>query len=229
MPHPRKRKETMRKMQVLGAVFFAVLAFVTISVASASAAQWLVGGKAITTAQHAVTEGKWLLLALSFGGFVKTHVTCNGVLLGTVGPGAKDEVSKVYGLTGESETTINCTVLSAELGACSGSTLALVKAEHLPWATELLEPKAGEFVDHFKSSGAGLPAFSVECTLSNSTKFTELCEGEVLTDALTNEPGGVFGKELNQLSSKCKTAGNVGHVEGEGEVKTLSGTLSVSK
>jgi hypothetical protein len=219
----------MRKVQVLCAAFLAALAASAISAASAPAAQWLVNGAKITTAQHSVTEGKWLLLALAFGGFVKTHVTCNGVLLGTVGPAAADTVTKVYGLKGETETTIDCTVLSTELGACSGSTLALVKAEHLPWASTLSEPKANEIIDKFESSGAGLPAFSVECTLSNGTKFTELCEGEVLTDALKNNIGGVGGKELNQLSSKCNTAGNVGHTEGEGEAKTLSGTLSVSK
>ena len=220
----------MRKVQMICAVCLALSAFGVGLTVSASAAQWLLNGAAITAAQHSITEGKWLLLMLALAGFAKTHIICNGVLLGTVGPGAKDEVKKVYGLRGESEIIIDCTVLSTELGACSGSSLALVDAEHLPWATQMLEPKSGEFVDHFTSSGSGLPAFRLECTLANGTPLIELCEGELLTDAITNDiGGGSSGKMLNQLSAKCNTAGTVAHTDSEGLTNTLSGTLSVSK
>jgi hypothetical protein len=218
----------MSKIKVLGAAFFAVLAFGAMSAANASAGEWLLNGAKITTAVHAVTEGTWLLLALGFGGFSVTHVICNGKLLGTVGPGVKDEVTKVESLSGA--TTVDCEVLHSELGICSGSLLALVKAINLPWATELLLPSGTEIVDHFTSTVAGKEVgFEVECTTGTGGKFKESCEGNVLTKPLSNVTGGVLGEILNALSKSCSGGtGTVGHTYGHGVTTSLSGTLSVS-
>jgi hypothetical protein len=216
----------MRKIRILGVAFFAVLAFGAIAATNASAAQWLINGAAITTAQHVTTEGTWLLRGLGFFGS-EIHVVCNGILLGTVGPGDKDLVSAVTDLEGHAN--LHCEVLST---LCEGK-LALVLAENLPWETLLLEPKANEFIDHFKedlSEPKGKPAFLLECTLPLGVKSKELCEStEILTHALQNVTGGVLGEILEELSTKCTNANTVSHISGHGIVKALTGTLTVSK
>jgi hypothetical protein len=163
---------------------------------------------------------------LQFFGTIKTTVECNGKLIGTVGPNAEDEVTEVTDLNGN-KPPLNCKV--TELGPCSGNLLALVTPENLPWKTELLEPAPGEIVDHFKDGGKGKPAFSVECTLSDMSKATELCEGTVLTDALVNETGGIVGGSvLNSLSEKCNKAGGESHVNAKGTTKLALSTAALT-
>jgi len=228
-----KEANEMRKIKIIGAVFFAALAVGLVSVASASALtlQWLWNGAAITSPVHVLTSGKLLILSLSSVAG-NTHFVCSGFLLGTVGPGAADEVTAVFGLGGATETKVNCEVLHSELGACSGSLLALLTAINLPWKTELLLPAAGEIVDHITSTIAGKePGFDSVCTLSGGTTLLVECEGNVLTKALTNNitAGDVEGNILNQLSKKCTAFGVVAHLETEkGLIKPLSGTLAVS-
>jgi hypothetical protein len=209
----------MRKVKIVGAVFCAALAIGVVAASSASAAQWLLNGAAITKATPATTSGTWLLLGLSFFGTVKTHVICNGKLIGTVGPGSADEVSEVQSLTGE-KNTINCEMDHNELGGCPGALLVLVTAEKLPWTSKL---EAG-IVDKF-----GNAAFKVECTLSGGSKSSELCEGPSVTKKLVNVSTGVEGEIENALSSKCNTSGTVSHVFASGiTVDNEGGVLSVS-
>jgi hypothetical protein len=225
----------MSKIKILGALL-AVLAVGAITVTSAFAAdEWLVGGKLIALGGSfpAVTTGKWLLLALSFGGFVKTHVVCNGELLGTVnglnasGKGT-DTVTEIHNLTLTQLKTITCEVLSGEAGPCSTS-LALVTALNLPWLSELVL-KTGDTTprDLFSSGGKGEPGFEVSCASGGGT-FKETCNGNVETEQLTNEAGGTVGGTINnQLSKTCGGAGNVGHTTASGVVSSTAGTLSTS-
>jgi hypothetical protein len=227
----------MKKIHIFGAAFFAVLAFGVVSAANSVAApKWLLNGAAITSPQHALTEGKWLLLGLANPeGKTITHIACSGVLLGTVGPGATDEVTKVYGLGGVTETNINCEVLHGELGSCTGALLALIEAENLPWKTELLLVAGTmELVDHFTAGPNGEPAFLLRCTGPFGVAVRALCLAlSILTDALQNRTTGVFGQILNALSFSCPlqdpvNVGLVSHIYAEGLTKTLTGTLSVS-
>jgi hypothetical protein len=223
----------MRKIQILGAAFFAVLAFGAVVAASAWANdEWSVGGSLVGLAQTvgSVVEGKWLLVALGFGGAVETRVECNGKLIGSVnglnasGIGT-DLITNVEGLTA-GETKIKCTIVS---GFCTSN--AVVTAEHLSWATKLLlESGATTPKDDFSEDGKGKPAFELECIEGFGGKFKELCEGNVKSEALKNEgTGTVGGKLFNQLSEKCNVSGNVAHLYGTGIIKTLSGaTLTVS-
>lgn len=223
----------MRKIQILGVAFFAVLAFGVVSAASAMAEtpQWLEDGKAITTAKPSLTEGKLLFLVLGLlGGTI--HFVCSGKFHGTVGPGMLDKITDVLNLVDNKLNEISCELLHTQLGACSGSLLIIVKPVHLPWHTLLLEPKANEFVDHILEEGtAGLPGYESDCTTAFGTKAKETCEGEVLVDT-RNGPSGLEGEFLNQLSAKCGTGGVTSHLTsvGAGITKLENGkALTVSK
>ena len=221
-----------RIIQIFGALL-AVLAFSAVAATSAFAGdEWLVGGKVVTTSVGTVSTGKWLFLGLSFGGFVKTHIVCNGELLGTVnalnasGKGT-DTVTEIHNLTLTQLKTITCEVLSGEKGPCS-TTLALVTGLHLPWLSELVL-KTGDTKprDLFSSGGTGEPGFEVECTTSTG-KFKETCEGNVETEQLVNEATGVGGTINNKLSAKCGVAGNVGHITASGGLAAGGGLLATS-
>ncbi|HEV3094712.1 MAG TPA: hypothetical protein VGY30_09385 [Solirubrobacteraceae bacterium] len=223
----------MRKIKILAALF-AVLALGAVVASSAFAAdEWLVGGNLIVLggSSPAVTKGTWLLLALSFGGFIQTHIVCNGELLGTVrglnasGRGT-DTVTEIHNLLLTQLKRITCEVLPPK-GPCS-TTLAWVTALNLPWLSELVL-KTGDTKprDLFSSGGSGEPGFKVECTTGTGT-FEETCEGNVESEQLSNTAKGVSGEFVNQLSKKCGVSGNVGHVYGTGEVTEPGGsTLAV--
>jgi hypothetical protein len=225
-PREGKEERQMRKVKILGAAFVAVLAFGVISAASASANQWLKNGAAITAKESAVTEGTWEITASTlFGG--KITMECKGKLVGTVGPGTEDAVTSATDSNGNK--LIDC-LIKTNTTPCM-KTLTLVEAEHLPWKTELLEPKAGEIIDHFSPGLTGTemePAFLVKCELSTGSFTSELCEGNVLTEKLVNLTAGVDGKLSKQMSKKCKGFGNSAEIAATGETKLLSGTLSVS-
>jgi hypothetical protein len=230
----------MRKIQILGAAFFAVLAFGAIVAASASATdEWLVGGKLVGLAEkvNAVVEGTWLLLALGFGGASETHVVCSRKLIGTVnglnasGIGT-DLVELVEGLKTGEQDLIVCKALSG--GICDTTKPVAVHADNLPWLTKLLLPRSGMTTpeDDFSEDGKGKPRFILLCTEVLGFHFEELCSGNVKTMELTNNAtaGDVEGKILNELSESCKGgSGNVIHISGTGLIRTLSGqSLAVS-
>jgi hypothetical protein len=217
----------MRKIQILGAVFFAALAL-SAMVASAAFAedQWLINGVAVTGSQSVVTEGKLLIRLLPVIGS-NIHIVCNGKFIGTVTTKGLDTVTSAVDLSGK--TPINCEVLMSELGLCSGSLLALVKAINLPWHTQLLLlTDQTLFIDDFLLETGKTPGYESECTGAFGEKITESCEGGFSTDDMTNNTGGVAASILNALSDKCKINGNVAHVDASGETKALVGTLSVS-
>jgi hypothetical protein len=230
----------MRKIQILGAAFFAVLAFGAIVAASASATdEWLVGGNLVGLGEkvNAVVEGTWLLLALGFGGISETHLVCSGKLIGTVnGLNAQgigtDLIELVEGLKTGEQDLVKCEVLHNQLGICSGSLAATIHAEHLPWLTKLLLPSGTTRpLDDFSEDGKGKPAFELECIEAFGGAFKELCEGNVKTDELTNNATAkdVEGKILNELSELCNTSSNKAHISGTGLIRTLSGlALAVS-
>jgi hypothetical protein len=221
-----------RIIQIFGALL-AVLAFSAVAATSAFAGdEWLVGGKVVTTSVGTVSTGKWLFLGLSFGGFVKTHIVCNGELLGTVdglnvnGKGT-DTITEIHNLALTQLKTITCEVLSGEKGPCS-TTLALVTALHLPWSSELVL-KTGDTKprDLFSSGGTGEPGFEFECATSTG-KFKETCEGKMETEQLKNEGSGGVGAEINnQLSKRCGSESNVLHITGSEEI-TVGGGLTLA-
>jgi hypothetical protein len=222
-----KAESKMRKVQILGAVFFAALALSAV-VASAAFAedQWLINGLAVSEAKSVVAEGKGLNRLLPIIGS-NIHLVCDFKVIGTVGPKGLGTVTNVTDLSGK--TPINCELLHSELGLCTGSLLDLTKAINLPWHTQLLLlTDQTLFVDDVLLETGKTPGYEVSCTGAFGETIKETCEGGGTTDDLTNLTGGVMGSVLNQLSDKCGISGNVSHVEGQGETKALVGTLSVS-
>jgi len=147
----------MRKFQILGA-FAAVLAFSALTVASASATLWLIGGKSLTSRVLADTHGE---LELRHTGGLGGTITilCSGLAHGWVGTGAKDEVTSILGLKGE----LNKLTCLAHTGnsLCPAGTLVLVTALGLPWLTEL-KLVGSETIDEAKGT-AEETGYSTEC------------------------------------------------------------------
>lgn len=207
----------MRKFKVLSVAFLAVLAPSSIAVASASGHEWLEDGIRIAAPASVVVNGTWLFLEL---GFVKVHTVCSVHLVGTVGPGAADEITFAGDLAGKK--LASCEVLSTERGLCE-SLLSLAEFEHLPWKTELLLSIAGQIKDNFVSAGKGAPAIDLRCLLTGGAWSLELCEGKLLTDPLTNGAAGVEGSITNVLLEKCNNAATTYHVFASFTITALNG------
>jgi len=169
-----KERQTTKKFQILGA-FVAVLAFSALTVASASATLWLMGGKSLTVKTLVDTHGE--LAWHHTGGLGGTLVLlCSFLLHGFVGPGAKDEVTDILGLNGELNK-LTCLVHTGN-SLCPAGTLILMTAVRLPWLTEL-KLVGTETVDEMKGTGGETgfstecKGISIECTKNETFKFDE--------------------------------------------------------
>ncbi|MGN6373769.1 MAG: hypothetical protein ACTHM1_12420 [Solirubrobacteraceae bacterium] len=120
----------MRKIQIW-MTFIAVIAFGAFAGASASATQWLFKNEPIGT-PHASNHIETLELIKEGGSLGSGSVKCSRVLVGTVGPGAKDEVTEVTSLDGTEKNLIKCERVT---GFCFSPVMHALK---LPWKTELL-------------------------------------------------------------------------------------------
>jgi hypothetical protein len=134
----------MKKLHVIGVILIAAVAFSALE-GSAVAAEWLLDGKAITTATAAKTEGK---VALEADG-LSAGIECTVVATGTVGPGPADEVKSV--------TFSGC----VKLGNCTS--VDAVAAVNLPWKTEVLGEGVKFFDDLTPGPGGGVPGYLIEC------------------------------------------------------------------
>jgi hypothetical protein len=214
-------KAEMKKIQTTVLALVAVLAFSALATASASAApRWLVGGSEVLL--H-VAASKWAKLVLVHTGGLVGAVTveCSSEFTGTVAALGEDEVASVLDLAGK--TTIECNVTTG-VPLCSAGSKASVKAVHLPWKTNLLEPKPGEIRDDFLNSGAGEPGFNIIC---NNIGIT--CEGKSSSIFLRNE-GGEALFEFEAKSEKSKECSDGGSAAILGKYMSSAGmmTLAVS-
>jgi hypothetical protein len=206
-----KERQTTKKFQILGA-FAAVLAFSALTVASASATLWLIGGKSLMVRTLVDAHGE---LTLSHtGGLAGTlRILCSFLLHGFVGPTTKDEVTDVLGLKGELNK-LTCLVHTGNL-LCSAGTLILMTAAHLPWLTEL-KLVGTETVDEMKGTG-GETGFSTEC---NGTSI-ECSKNETFKFDENLANGALF--LAKGLAATC-TDGGTGTLSGMVEV--LGATVS---
>lgn len=203
----------MRKVRIIGAAFFAVLAFGVISASASAAPEWYKNGAKLTVKEEAVTKGTWTLEGLGIFG-IKLKVECNGELVGTVGPGGADEITEVKDLTGK--TLLDCKLVEKAL--CETGTLALVEAEKLNW-TSALETSGTGVIDKF-----GTAAFDVRCLLSGGSWSLELCEGPSNSDLLVNlSDGTVDGEVLKANSTKCNNSSNTAHTSANGKTSLVHG------
>ncbi len=183
----------MKKIHILS-VAVVMLAVGTVGVVSASAAEWLAEGKGITAALAMTTVGEFTIGStngLKLG--IKSAVLCSGSLIGTVGPGAADQVAEVLSLAGV-KVTLAAPLTCTEVETCTTSEVAPV---NLPWLTTLLDATHDLLVD----SVSGEPGWEIVCKTSLGT-VEETCTTLTQTITLENDATekdvlGAFFKEVN--------------------------------
>lgn len=195
----------MQRIKILGLALMAVCAVSALVSASALAAhEWLLNGKPITTAVkiNSKSVGSLLLEDLhASGGAVA--IVCEGTDKGTVGPGAKDEVTSI--------TATNCTF--EKNGQCEANKGVTANALHLPWKTTL-ELVSGELRDVIMGTG-GEPGWNVECTVFGVFKIQDECTA-LSSTGIKNDSTGVLAKfDSKTPLANCTNGGaNAGMVEG---------------
>jgi hypothetical protein len=233
-------------------VLVAMMAVSAVTVASASGAvtflpaEWLVNGEKVAAKLAATATGEILLEdtnALKAG--IKADALCSGILDGTIGPGAADEITELLTLAG---VAVPKTALEPSGLACTNDSnceSAKAWAINLPWLTEVQlweEGTESGFVILISAhAGGAAPGWYVECTVLG-VKATDECkaatpeskpEGATLAE---NETGGVLTEflesftELMELKlALCSSSGEeTGIVEGPGLEATTEGTLTIS-
>src|ERR1700679_2527990 len=159
----------MKKTRILVVIGVALFVVSVVGAASASAAtvQWLASGVTIATPKASLTTGSIVLGStngLKLG--IKAAVLCSYTFVGTVGPGAEDEITAVLALTGglvtlnfaEGGPIRNC----ENVETCTSSGIAPVD---LPWLSQLTST-----TDDILLPGAGgTPGWEVLCTTALCT------------------------------------------------------------
>jgi hypothetical protein len=195
----------MLRLQMIGLALVVALAMSALVSASAFAAhEWLLNGAAITTAVKIKSKsvGGLLLEDLkATGGAVA--ILCEGEDKGTVGPGAKDEVTSI--------TANNCSF--EKNGQCEAGQSVTANALHLPWKTTL-ELVSGELRDVVMGTG-GEPGWNVECTVLKFFKVQDECTGLTST-GIHNDSTGVLAifDSKTPLASCTNGGANAGMVKG---------------
>jgi len=224
-------------MKMLKLVVFAVFAVAAFSAFMASSAfavtQWLEDGAVIGAGEVLTVdvEGELTLTNILFG--VSTPVDCSGLFEGTAESGGKGTIIDALDLVGTvagtleagdtNKTAISCEVLG---GGCTTGSLAEVWVVKLNlelgtvWKTTLVLEGA-KFISELGAEAG----YEVTCKGPLGTITTE-CAGLVTKAELTNETGGVLGKQLGTETNPC-TVGN-GKITGEGLLTIAGKTLSVS-
>jgi len=239
----------MKKFYALGLALVAVFAMssVVASAASALVSQWLWEGVLIPAPLPVESIGEILISNDSTG----TEILCSGAFVGTVGPDAADEITKVTNLSlveetatnlaGQTVRAVSCTFEKAGLCLASVGELVSVIPVNLPWKTEILLDE-NLYIDDFTTGTGGLPGWEVSCNTFLGVQ-TDKCEGKPGADLENNvaekdvnatfleEEGPVF---LTNPPGECTHGGaGVGLIvseNGPGLVFHLEGgTLSVSE
>lgn len=207
----------MKKIQILGAAFFAVLAFGAVSAVSASAHLWLTLSGTDITSKTAVdgystdlTLITTKLPALLGGGEVQ--VLCDGASQGFVGPGAEDETTLLEELAPgtKKDKEIDCTVKVSTNSLCKTGELALMTPINLPWHTELVLTGTGLVLDDITApTGGKTVGYTISCKgLSNT------CEVSLeLIDLKGNTTEGADFEFKKYEKATCKSGGE-GFAEG---------------
>ena len=162
----------------------AALSMLAILATGASAHEWLEAGKKITVATE-TTAKPTLRFENKLWGYA---IECPLNEKGTVGPGAKDEITSILSSTGEKNIT--CTI-PQHSGYCSEK--AKIEAKALPWAFELQTVEGQERNVLLKTH-----EWKIECT-GPLTNFTDWCE---VTQSVALENWYEFVKEIFESGEK---------------------------
>lgn len=222
-------KDRMRKVCLFGSLVVVVAAFVAFTASSAFAlsfenSKWLLNGGQITSNQSASAEGEMLFENVLNGG----AVLCSGLLEGTVGTEGKDEVTKVFNLSGTEIPELDAASSTGGI-SCVGVKTCETGSEvwpvGLPFKGQLkLDTETGLFVH---AAGAGV---AVLCLFLGGS-IEELCvAAEGAAAEIAN--GATDVELLGSVEHKTTCNGNTedGLVTVDAALgSTLTGTLSVSE
>jgi hypothetical protein len=208
----------LARLKLVGLALVAVLAVAAVVASSASALQWLINGKPITSAQTVKSSGTLKLADLVAG----TTIECEGTGEGTVGPGASDTVTELK--------ATSCKFVKQ--GSCEAESKFKPTAEplNLPYVT-LLGDIGSHTVDTIKPGSSGKsPGWNVKCGVGGILKVQDECTSPKANTLVANTAGGVTTEFLESETASC-TLGNAssGMVTGTPLNKNPTGeTLSVS-
>lgn len=193
----------MRKIQVLGAAFFAVLAFGVVA-SAASAHEWVnLKKEKLTKVEKADTAGTLLLRTIGISSILgggSVTFKCDGLFKGTVGLGAEDTVELATNLKSEEPDNVDCEAIESTNSVCTNGTLAHLKPDNLPWHTELIE-EGGKIYDDFKKAGGEI-GYGVLCGIIEGLCSTPLDRALFLENTVQ----GAKFQFLGELKAKCNIA-----------------------
>ncbi len=153
-------------------------------------------------------------------------LSCEGLNEGTVGPGAKDSITKITSLGGAN--LVPCTFVAK--GPCESSSPPSAEAVNLPWLTELLLV-GGKNLDDIVGTG-GNAGWAAHC-LVVGLNITDTCtKAETSADIDNTTEGDVvalFSAAIGGLANCTQGGAETGEVTGEVLILTLDGSsLAVS-
>jgi len=214
----------MRRAKLIGLVLVVVFVISAVVSASVSALQWLIGGRPVTAATAITSSGKLLQSDLRPKIGSQVAMECEGTGRGTVGPGAKGEVTAV--------TATRCVFQAGLNGACEASKEVTGKAVNLPWLSLLLDSSRSPsgIGDRITADNGRNPGWSVECTVAGIFKITDTCESATAEPEVINLATGVDTRFLASETGGC-TEGDASSgvvIGNELNLNPAGGTLSVS-
>jgi hypothetical protein len=187
------KKQILHASAVAAAMAFAVSMSAP---GAASALQWLLDGRVITSPVGVSSSGAVLLADLKATGG-EVAMICNTTDRGTVGPGTKDDVTSI--------TASACRFLEERNGACEAGGKVAANALHLPWETLLLS--AGGTTRDMLSGTGGAPGWDVECTVAGILKVADECTSSAADPDVVNVAEGVNVNFLESEVANCSLGG----------------------
>jgi hypothetical protein len=197
-------EDTMKRTKILGLVLIAAVTIFAMTAGSATALQWLLNGKPLTTKVAVASSGTLAFDDLAAtGGAV--DLECDNTDKGTVGPTPHDEITEIK--------TTGCEFESGKNGACEAEGEVTTTALNLPWLSLLLSV-SGVTVDRLTSANGKGIGWAVRCEVAGVLKVTDECtSGVASAPAVFDVEGGVelFPQEPETLSCSdgTKTSGMV--------------------
>jgi len=197
----------MRRGVTLTMTILLLVAVGALAAGTASATQWLKGGKSLSSAESAEIVAN-IRLSKNGGALGAGEVECNFYLEGTVGPGMADKITLLVNLSATELDLVSCTRLN---GFCFSP---VVHPEKLPWNTELVLI-FGVTWDYVESGGLELV-----CTFGKV-----LCSGRVQVKFTKNGANGAESEYVGAESGE-QTCSDGGKGTYTGRATALGFTVS---
>jgi len=215
----------MTRIKLIGLTLIATLAIAAVVSASASALQWLLSGKPITSRVAVTGSGKLLLAdTKAIGG--ESAIVCEGTAKGFAGPAAKSEVTELK--------ASKCSFQAEKNSSCEASSEPTASALNLPWLSLLLSFE-GFTRTSFTAPGGKVPGWKLECQVAGIFKVSDECTATSAFPEVVNLAAGVGILVLGTGDANCSNGGDgagtaLGTILAESpKGSTLSVSLSSNK